>query len=120
MVPMTSTALARSFSAQLADLRQGILESWHAEAPEAGLVEWAAFRSGTRLETGTKPLAVAKIPVQRRAEAPILAAGGFPLPFPATAADAAGPRLGRMRRPATPAPGPPCPQPVVFPPAELL
>src|SRR5260221_14626670 len=94
MVPMTSTALARSFSAQLADLRQGILESWHAEAPEAGLVEWAAFRSGTRLETGTKPLAVAKIPVQRRAEAPTLAAAGFPPPLPATAGDAAGPGLG--------------------------
>ena len=47
MVLVNSTALARSFAAQLADLRQGIRESWHAEAPEAGLAEWAAFRSST-------------------------------------------------------------------------
>src|SRR5690242_18706146 len=82
MVPVNSTALARSFAVQLADLRQGIWESWHAEAPEAGLVEWAAFRSGTRLETGAEALAVAKIPARRRAEAPILAAVGFRLPLP--------------------------------------
>jgi hypothetical protein len=98
MVPVNSTAFARSFAAQLADLRQGVRESWHAEAPEAGLVEWATFRSGTQLETGAEPLAVAKIPVQRRAEAPILAAVGFRLPLPATADDAVGLWLDGMHR----------------------
>jgi hypothetical protein len=120
MVPVNSTALARSFAAQLADLRQGIRESWHAEAPEAGLVEWAAFRSGTRLETGAEPLAAAKIPVHRRAEAPILAAVGFRLPLPATADDAAGLWLDGMRRLMTRDPVPADRNSFFFRPVELL
>lgn len=106
MVPVNGTALARSFAAQLADFRDGIRESWHAEAPEAGLVEWAAFRSGTQLETGAEPLAVATIPARRRAEAPILAAVGFRLPLPAITDDAAGLWLDGMRRLMTATPCP--------------
>ena len=120
MVPVNSTALARSFAAQLADLRQGIRESWHAQTPEAGLVEWAAFRSGTQLETGADPLAVAKIPVRRRAEAPILAAVGFRLPLPATADDFAGLWLDGMRRLMTRDPVPADRNSFFYRPVELL
>jgi hypothetical protein len=120
MVPVNSTALARSFAAQLADLRHGIRESWHAEAPEAGLVEWAAFRSGTQLETGAEPLAVTTIPARRRAEAPILAAVGFRLPLPATTDGAAGLWLDGMRRLMTRDPVPADRNSFFFRPVELL
>ena len=80
---MNDAAHARSFAAQLADIHRDMLESWHAETPDAGLVEWAAFRSDTRFGISFPDLALTQIPPQRWAEAPILAAVGYRLPLPA-------------------------------------
>jgi len=120
VVPVTGTALARSFAAQLDDLRHGMRESWHPEAPEAGLVEWAAFRSDTLLQAWAEPLAVARLPARRRAEAPILAAVGFRLPLPGTAEDAASIWLDGMRRLMTRDPVPADRNSFFFRPVELL
>lgn len=81
MVPLNEDALARSFGGQLAELRHDMTTSWHAEAPEAGFVEWAAVQSDTRLDVDVPQLVVASIPTQRWSEAPVLAAVGFRLPL---------------------------------------
>ena len=98
MVPLNDDALARSFGAQLAELHHDMLVSWRAEAPEAGLVEWAAIQSNIRLEIDVPPLMVAKLPAQRWSEAPVLAAVGFRLPLPGTGDEAAELWLDGMRR----------------------
>ena len=97
---MNDNVLARSFAAQLAELHRDMLKSWHAEAPDAGLVEWAALKSDgvARLGISLPELAVTHIPGHRWAEAPILAAVGYRLAFPATAQDAAGLWLDSVRR----------------------
>ena len=95
---MSDDILARSFAAQLADLHQGMLASWHAEAPDAGLVEWAAFTSDTRPSVRLPELAITKIPAHRWAEAPILAAVGYRLAHPATSREAEGLWLDGARR----------------------
>lgn len=95
---MNDTVLARSFAAQLAELQRDMLKSWRAEAPDAGLVEWAAFKSDTRLGISLPELAVMQIPAHRWAEAPILAAVGYRLALPATADDTAELWLDGVRR----------------------
>jgi hypothetical protein len=79
VVPLGGDSLARSFSAQLAELHRRILKSWHPEAPEAGFAEWAAVQCGNRWDLDVPPITIAKIPVQRWSEAPILAAIGYRL-----------------------------------------
>src|SRR5271166_936208 len=82
VVPLDGGPLARSFTAQLAELHHAMQASWRPEAPEAGLVEWAAVQSDTRWDLDVPPITIAKIPAQRWNEAPILAAVGFRLPLP--------------------------------------
>lgn len=79
VVSLNETAVARSFAAQLAELNDDMLKSWHAEAPEAGLVEWAAARSETRLRVKLPDLDTKDIPSRRWNEAPILASAGYRL-----------------------------------------
>jgi REase_DpnII-MboI len=88
VVPLSETALARSFAAQLGELYEGILTSWHPEAPEAGFVEWAAAHSDTILKTELPGLDTADIPDRRWSEAPILASVGYRLSVRHTSADA--------------------------------
>ena len=90
--------LARSFAAQLAELHQDMLDAWHTEAPDAGLVQWAAITSDTRLNIHLPELAITKIPAHRWAEAPILAAVGYQLAHPAASQQAEGLWLDGVRR----------------------
>lgn len=95
---MNDAALARSFAAQIAGIQQVLLASWHAEDPDAGFTEWAAFRADTRLGFSPPPLDVAALPERRWSEAPILATVGFRLPLPDAPAEAADLWLDGMRR----------------------
>jgi len=79
VVPVSDDSVARSFGAQLAELRNGLQMSWHAEAPDSGFVEWAAARSGTGLDIDLPSLVTGTLPEHRWNEAPVLAAIGFRL-----------------------------------------
>ena len=94
--------------------------SWRSEAPEAGLVEWAAVQSDTRWDLDVPPITIAKIPAQRWSEAPILAAIGFRLPLPGIREDAAGLWLDGMRRLVTRDPVPADRNSFFFRPVEFL
>jgi hypothetical protein len=98
VVPLEGDSLARSFSAQLAELHHGIRESWRPESPEAGFAEWAAEQGGTRWDLDMPPVTVAKIPTQRWCEAPILAAIGYRLSNPGIAEESTGQWIDGMRR----------------------
>jgi hypothetical protein len=63
MVPLDGGPLARSFTAQLVELHHAMQASWRPEAPEAGLVEWAAVQSDTGWDLDVPPITIAKIPV---------------------------------------------------------
>ena len=78
MVPLTDS-LGRSLGAALSDVRDQLRVAWRAEAPEAGLVEWAAGASGTVLSFEVPPFMYDDIPVRRWSEAPVLAAAGYRL-----------------------------------------
>ena len=95
---MSDDTIARSFAAQLAELHQGLLAAWHAEAPDAGLVQWAAITSDTRLSIDLPELALTKIPAHRWAEAPILAAVGYRMAHPAASQQAEELWLDGVRR----------------------
>jgi len=95
---MTDTALAQSFAAHITEIQRWLLTSWHAEDPESGFTEWAAFRAGTSLDISPPRLDIAALPDRRRSEAPILAAAGFRLPLPGTPAETAGLWLDGARR----------------------
>jgi hypothetical protein len=98
VVPLERDSLARSFSAQLAELHHSIQDSWCPESPEAGFTEWAAAQSGIRLDLDLPPLTVAKIPAHRWSEAPILAAIGYRLFNPGIGEESAGQWIDGMRR----------------------
>jgi hypothetical protein len=95
---MSDDILARSFAAQLAGLQRDMLASWHAEAPDAGLVEWAAFTSDTTLAVSLPEFSVTQIPGHRWAEAPILARIGYRLAHPPASHEAEGMWLDGVRR----------------------
>lgn len=78
MVPLTDGPLARSFAAQLDELRVAITASWQSMTPEAGFVEWAVARCEPNSDLlATEELTLDALPEQRWNEAPVLAALGF-------------------------------------------
>lgn len=78
MVPL-SDSVGRSLGAELSDIRGQLQAAWRTEAPDAGLVEWAARASGTVLSFDVPPFIYEDVPVQRWSEAPVLAAAGYRL-----------------------------------------
>jgi REase_DpnII-MboI len=98
VVPLGRDPLARSFSAQLAELHHGIQASWRPEAPEAGFTKWAAAQSGTRWDLDVPPVTVVKIPARRWSEAPILAAIGYRLATSGIGEEATGHWIDGMQR----------------------
>ena len=79
MVHIGSEPLARSFGAQLEDLRTSIKVALHPASPESGFVSWAIARSGSSIRLSVRPLDPDTLVDARWAEAPVLAAIGYRL-----------------------------------------
>lgn len=86
MVPLNES-LGRSIGAELSSIREQLQTEWRTESPDAGMVEWAAYSSGTVLRFDVSPFAQHDIPDQRWSEAPMLAAAGYRMGTGALAAE---------------------------------
>ena len=79
MVHIDSEPLARSFGAQLDDLRRSIGVALDPASPESGFVAWAIAQAGSSIELPVPPLDLDTLADARWAEAPVLAAIGYRL-----------------------------------------
>ena len=79
MVHIGSEPLARSFGAQLDDLRRSIRVALDPASPESGFVVWAIARAGSSIEVPVPPMDLDTLVDARWAEAPVIAAIGYRL-----------------------------------------
>ena len=91
-------ALSRSLGTELSEIRDVVCKEWQAESPEAGLVDWAAYVSGTVLHGERPSFVPANISGQRSSEAPVLAAAGYRMGVPTEVARDDGWWLDGMER----------------------
>ena len=120
MVHLGSEPLARSFGAQLDDLRTSITVALHPASPESGFVAWAIARSGSSIRLPVPPLDPDTLVDARWAEAPVLAAIGYRLDTDVRAAAATRRWLDGMNRVMARDPVPPDRNSFFFRPLELL
>lgn len=98
MVHLNDGPLASSFALQLDELRRVMAAAWSPVAPEAGFVEWAAFRSDASIDIDVDEFDPNLLSDQRWTEAPVLAAVGFRLGIGADHGSALNRWLSGMRR----------------------